>query len=395
MVGRESALASSPRTLLGVGAKCTFKAGRMMMEVLNRDRAASGGSAWWFAARAGLISLLIALALSTQLLFQFDLYANWSLPDILLGWLDHLIDQLVVGALIFIAVSAAVLAPIGSRTVKALLVFTAITLGALGGEGLVLWWAPLPPDISSAGVLFAEVARWLVISGLAYLFLTYQRQAAEAARKAHEANLQRVQTDRQMTEARLHYLRAQIEPHFLFNTLANIRELYRTEPDRGRNLLKSFVTYLRAALPRMRTAETTLEQEVDLARSYLEVLKVRMGKRLDVRLDIPEDLALLPFPPLALSTLTENAIKHGLNPLPEGGTIEISARAHDGTLRVTVADTGIGLQRASGTGAGLANLRARLTALYGDFGKLAFEGNQPRGIRAAIIVPIMGRPSGP
>ncbi|HJQ64713.1 MAG TPA: histidine kinase, partial [Burkholderiales bacterium] len=252
----------------------------------------------------------------------------------------------------------------------------------------VLLRVPLAPDVPIAGVLLAEVARWLVISGLAYLFLTFLQQAAEAASRIHQADLQRVQIDRRMTEARLESLRAQIEPHFLFNTLANIRELYRTEPGRGRKLLRNFVAYLRAALPRMRDDETTLEQEVDLARAYLEVLKVRMGHRLDVRLDIPNDLAGLPFPPLALSTLAENAIKHGLNPLPEGGTIEIVARAENGHLRVTVADTGAGLQRTSGTGSGLANLRARIAALYGDAGSLAFEANVPRGIRATIAVPV-------
>jgi len=159
-------------------------------------------------------------------------------------------------------------------------------------------------------------------------------------------------------------------------------------------MLGNFVAYLRAALPQMRQDETTLKQEVDLARAYLEVLQVRMGKRLHVRMDIPDEFAAVPFPPLALSTLTENAIKHGLNPLPEGGAIEITARAEDGSLKVSVADTGAGLQRNSGTGAGLANLRARLAALYGEAGTLAFEANLPRGIRATIMVPLGGAGAG-
>jgi signal transduction histidine kinase len=345
---------------------------------------------WWFVLRGGLLAILITFALSTQLLFQFDLYENWPLPDILLGWLDHFIDQLIVGICIFVALTAAVFIPARSRAGRYLLLLVAITVGALAGEALLLLRVPLPPDISTAGMLFAKVARWLVISGLAYVFLAFEREAAEAASRAHETDLQCVQIERQMTEARLQSLRAQIEPHFLFNTLANIRQLYRTEPDRGRTLLRNFVAYLRTALPRMRDGETTLKQEVDLARAYLEVLQVRMGRRLNVRLDIPNELAALPFPPLALSTLTENAIKHGLNPLPEGGAIEITARADKGELRVCVADTGVGLQRNSGTGAGLANLRARLATLYGDSGNLAFEANAPRGIRATIVVPFRG-----
>jgi sensor histidine kinase YesM len=353
-----------------------------------RGAAASRWISWWFVLRGALLALLVIFALSTQLLFQVDLYENWSLPDILLGWRDHFVDQLIVGVCIFAAVTAACLVPANSRAGKHVLLLTSIIIGALAGEALLLLRMPLPPDISMTGVLFAKVARWLVISGLAYVFLVFQRQAAEAATQAHETELQRIQLDRQMTEARLQSLRAQIEPHFLFNTLANVRQLYRTEPDRGRKMLANFVAYLRAALPQMRHDETTLKQEVDLARAYLGVLQVRMGKRLNVRVDIPNDLAALSFPPLALSTLTENAIKHGLNPLPQGGAIEITARAEDGRLRVSVADTGAGLQQHSGTGAGIANLRARLAALYGDWGNLAFEANVPRGIRATIVVPL-------
>jgi LytS/YehU family sensor histidine kinase len=153
-------------------------------------------------------------------------------------------------------------------------------------------------------------------------------------------------------------------------------------------MLANFVAYLRAALPQMRRDETTLMQEVELARAYLNVLQVRMGERLSFRLDVPSDLGALPFPPLALSTLTENAVKHGLNPLPEGGSIEIAARVEDVRLKVEVADTGAGLRRSSGSGAGLANLRARLAALYGEAASLAIEANVPRGIRATIAVPL-------
>ncbi|MEO8717518.1 MAG: ATP-binding protein, partial [Burkholderiales bacterium] len=134
--------------------------------------------------------------------------------------------------------------------------------------------------------------------------------------------------------------------------------------------------------------ETTLAQEVDLARTYLDVLQVRMGERLKVRFEVPAEFAGLAFPPLALSTLTENAIKHGLNPLPEGGAIEIQARREGGRLKVGVADTGAGLRASGGPGAGIANLRARLAALYGGDDGLTLEANVPRGIRATITVPI-------
>lgn len=348
------------------------------------SRWVSWSSLW----RGGLLAVCIAVACSSQLLFQFDLYAYWPLSSILLGWFDRLVEQLGVGVCIFIFIALVTLIPTKSTWVRPVLLFIAITLGALAGELLILQIEPLPPGLSLAGVLFARVARWLAIGGLAYVFFAFQRQSAEAETQAHATELQRIEIDRQLTDARLQALRAQIEPHFLFNTLANVQQLYRTEPERGRRMLANFVAYLRAALPRMRHDETTLKQEVELARAYLEVLRLRMGERLKIRFDIPTDLAALAFPPLALSTLTENAVKHGLNPLPEGGAIEITARAKDGRLAVTVADTGVGLQRSSGTGTGLANLRARLAALYGDAGTLAFETNAPRGIRATMVVPL-------
>ena len=268
------------------------------------------------------------------------------------------------------------------------MILASIALGAVAGEAFLLHRLPLPQDVSVAAVLVAKAARWMAIGTLAYVFLVFRRQAEQAAAQVHESEVQRVQLDLQMTQARLQSLRAYIEPHFLFNTLANVHELYRIEPERGRAMLANFIAYVRAVLPQMRHDQTTLRQDVELARAYLGVLQVRMGARLQVRFDVPDNLAALPFPPLALSTLTENAIKHGLNPVPEGGTIEITARVANGQLTVRVADTGAGFRSESGTGGGLANLRARLAALYGDAASVALEANVPRGIRATISVPL-------
>ncbi len=356
------------------------------------DHASGSATARWIPwsslRRGGLLALCIVTALSTQLLFQFDLYENWPLADILLRWLAHIVDQLIVGGCILVGLTLASLIPMNSSTAKHLLLLASIIFGALAGELLLMLRIPLPSDVSIAGALFAKVARWVVIGWFTYVFFAFQREGAEAATQAHETELQRIQFDQQMTEARLQLLSVQIEPHFLFNTLANVRQLYCTEPELGRRMLGNFVAYLRAALPKMRQNETTLQQEVELAGAYLEVLQVRMGERLKVYFDVPKNLAALAFPPLALSTLTENAIKHGLNPLPEGGAIEITARAENGQLKVSIADSGVGFQRNSGTGAGLANLRARLGALYGDTAKLEVKANVPRGIRATIAVPV-------
>jgi len=349
---------------------------------------------WGSLSRGGLIALAIIVVLSTQFLFQVELYDVWPLPDILHGWLDYFLDLLAVGGCIFAAVAIAASLRVRSSAGKHLLLLASIALGALAGEVLLTVRIPLPPDVSAAGMLFAKVARWVVVGGLAYAIYTTLRRAAHAAAQAHESGLQRMQLERQMTEARLQTLRAQIEPHFLFNTLANVHRLYQTDPGLGRQMLANFVAYLRAALPQMRRDETTLAQEVELARAYLNVLQVRMGERLRFRLDVPSDLDALPFPPLALSTLTENAIKHGLNPLPEGGSIEIAARVEGLQLKVEVADTGAGLRQVSGSGAGLANLRARLAALYGDAASLDIKANVPRGIRATIVVPVRSAPAG-
>jgi len=344
--------------------------------------------------RGGLLALAVVFVLSTQLLFQFSLYESWPLADILAGWLEHFVEQLLVGGCIFALIAGTAFVPTRSRVRKHALLLLAIVLGALAGELLLMLRLQPSLDASAVAILGSRIARWLVVAGLAYLYFVFRRQAAQAAAQVHESELQRVELDRQMTEARLQSLRSQIEPHFLFNTLANVQQLYRTDPGRGRRMLASFMAYLRTALPRMRHDETTLAHEVDLARTYLDVLQVRMGERLTVRFDVPRELAGLAFPPLALSTLTENAIKHGLNPLPEGGAIDIQAHREGRQLKVGVTDTGAGLRASGGPGAGIANLRARLAALYGGEASLTLEANAPRGIRATITVPIRAAPGG-
>ena len=169
-----------------------------------------------------------------------------------------------------------------------------------------------------------------------------------------------------MLEARLQVMQAQVEPHFLFNTLAHVQRLYQTDPARGRSMLDSFCGYLRAALPQMRGNGSTLGREVELARAYLDTHRIRMGRRLRFEIEIPNELLAAAFPPMMLLSLVENAIKHGLNPLREGGSIRTVAASDDGVLRVTVTDTGIGLSTAAyggGDGVGLSNIRARLAAI--------------------------------
>ena len=191
----------------------------------------------------------------------------------------------------------------------------------------------------------------------------------------------------ELDQARQALLRAQIEPHFLFNSLANLRRLLRTEPVAAQQMLGDLLRYLREALPRLREAQATLGSEVELVRAYLAVHQVRMGPRLRVRIDVPVELLDVPLPPMLLLTLAENAIKHGLQPLVEGGEIHIRARAAGDSLELEVADTGRGMGSSLGHGTGLANLRARLRASFGEAASLSLQLNEPRGVIARVRLP--------
>jgi len=199
------------------------------------------------------------------------------------------------------------------------------------------------------------------------------------------------QLKRQLAEARMQTMQAQVEPHFLFNTLAAIDHLIETDPARASAMQKHLIQYLRGALPSMRERATNLGREADQITSYLEILKVRMEDRLAIRIDVPAGLRSASFPPLMLQTLVENAIKHGLEPAPAGGSLAVTAEIVDGALRVAVADTGVGFDpanvRTRGTGLGLANIRERLALQYGDRARLVISANAPSGTVVAIELP--------
>ena len=154
-------------------------------------------------------------------------------------------------------------------------------------------------------------------------------------------------------------------------------------------MLGSLLDYLRAALPAMRRSSTALAQEFELVRAYLSVLQHRMGERLHFRIELAEALAEASIPPLILPTLVENAIRHGLAPLPEGGTITVNASRDGGQVVIRVADDGAGFQGTSGSGVGLANTRARLSALFGNAASLSLRGNLPRGVVAEVRLPYL------
>jgi sensor histidine kinase YesM len=216
--------------------------------------------------------------------------------------------------------------------------------------------------------------------------LLREKHARDQARILR-AEAERHQLEKNVLEARLALMQAQVEPHFLFNTLANVQHLVETDPPAAARVLESLIRYLRAALPQMRESSTNLGRELDMARAYLEIHQVRMGSRLEFAIEVPETLKSRAFPPMMLISLVENAVKHGVDPCCDCGRIVIRAREADGSLRVSVEDTGEGITPKKGGGVGLANIRERLKALYGTSARLVLEENAPRGVVASIEVP--------
>jgi hypothetical protein len=217
--------------------------------------------------------------------------------------------------------------------------------------------------------------------------LARHANALDAARREREL-------ERTSLQARLSALQAQVEPHFLFNTLANLKYLIRTDQQVAQDMLDHLVGYLQNAMPDMRSVSSTLGREMDLVSNYLAVMRIRMGERLRFAVDVDEELRSLPFPPTMLISLVENAVKHGLERASRPGLITISARHEsDGTgelLSVSVVDDGVGLTEQAGQGTGLANIAERLLLLYGRKASLFVEPGDGQGVRAVLTVPIVG-----
>jgi sensor histidine kinase YesM len=233
-----------------------------------------------------------------------------------------------------------------------------------------------------------EPAVWFVLVSLAVKVLAggkrkAELEAAEAGRQVDVATL-----ERKLTEAQMATLQAQVEPHFLFNTLALIGQLIETDPPEAARVHAHLIDYLRATLPQMRSSGGgTLGKQVEMARAYLAIMQARMKERLTVQFTVPDFLGSAPFPPMMLQILIENAIKHGLEPKIEGGRIEIGARVVHATLHVDVRDNGIGFNPRSDDGVGLANIRERLRLLYGKDGELLIETPPDGGALVSIRIP--------
>ncbi|HMN77222.1 MAG TPA: sensor histidine kinase [Burkholderiaceae bacterium] len=237
---------------------------------------------------------------------------------------------------------------------------------------------PLPP------MAFAFIIASMILKISYKGRLQAEVKAAQATETAEAESLKR-----QVVEARMAAMQAQVEPHFLFNTLASIDHLIETDPARASKMQKNLIALLRASMPTLREADTNLGRELAVIRPYLEILKVRMEERLQTEIRVSDGLLSAEFPPMMLQSLVENAIKHGLEPKAEGGTLAVAAEIVHGDLVVSVADTGLGFGKAAtaGTGLGLSNIRERLHLLYGERARVEVAENPGGGTRVSITVP--------
>ena len=264
---------------------------------------------------------------------------------------------------------------------------TAIVTGSMWGFALITGRSDMRIWIGSLQQFFTSFVISLVISLI--ITILWKRRAEElTAQIALAEEQERVaNAERAATEANLRALQAQIEPHFLFNTLANVTSLIHTNPDDAKRMLEDFIAYLRATLAATREQHSTLGGEFEMMKNFLSILKIRMGERLQVHLDLPSELHNAAIPPMLLQPLIENAIKHGLEPKLEGGSIALTAARDDDSVRIFIVDTGSGFNNKRSNGIGLKNVRERIEKLYGARGSVLIEENLPSGTKVMVTIP--------
>lgn len=240
---------------------------------------------------------------------------------------------------------------------------------------------------ASLTMLAMLVAPWAALAALV------RQKEAFARHQALAFELERSELERQALDARLHLLQAQVAPHFLFNTLANVQALVETGSPQAADVLRSLVAYLRAAVPRLDEPTTTVGQELSLARAYLELMHMRMPDRLVFALHADGDVMEARCPALTVLTLVENAVRHGIDPSETGGRIDVLVTRQGDRCQIRVSDTGVGLGSTStglglGLGSGLATLRERMALLFGDAAQMRVGSQSPRGVCAELDFPM-------
>ncbi|MEO8101396.1 MAG: histidine kinase [Betaproteobacteria bacterium] len=338
------------------------------------------------------VAIVVALWLSIGLLAKLLLNRGWT-------------GALGLSAVILIAMTVAFtgawFGPSRFKTgTKSFVLLVSVMLaGAIvGGLGANLTQAG---DLSSVADQFVRMAPKILVGGLiagmvcAVLMVSivqYRRGQLQRRNQLLERQAQQERMGRQLADARLKLLQAQVEPHFLFNTLASVQQLAEGKAPEAAILTAQLITFLRGGLASLREETTTLGREFRVMQAYLAIMQLRMHDRLAFGLELPDDLRDLPVPPAMLISLVENAIKHGLEPSLEGGRIDVSAARDGDRLQITVKDTGQGPNLSqSGGGVGLDNIRQRLRVLFSDQGRLSVSRNAPHGFIAVIDLPLVAR----
>ena len=341
---------------------------------------------WQRLAAVALVTLLLSFgALVSPALLDF-----FSPTEIAVAWLEHLLELVIIAATLlagFTVLNEALPrdVPLRLGVIAALLLALSAVLAVL----LHAYYAEGFEHLPSPLRMLADSLRWGLPAVFLALIADVHQRALQTDSAAHAAELVRAHLEQAESEQQLALLQAQIEPHFLFNMLGNVRRLYRMRPHAGAEAIASLMHYLRTALPQLRSQCATLGEEIALVRAYLDLFQLRMGEQLSFSIEADAALHDAEFPPMLLVTLVENAIKHGLEPAG-GGHIEVRARCRHSALEVTVLDdgAGFGAMASSGTGVGLVNVRRQLVARYQSRARLTLEGRAPRGARATIAIPL-------
>jgi Histidine kinase len=365
-----------------------------MLRVVGSDdsQRAKSGRRWGRGAwrRVGLAAL-IALAYAVEVLFQPDVFTGFEPGPIVVAVATLFTQGFCAACAILVAVSLVERRrePVAWRYTS-MLVLAVCAASAVG----VLLWALVGHRgslVDAVPYLAGVALRFALLGVFLALVDGFQRRLRLARARERELQMAQAALEAQSDLAQLRLLEAQIEPHFLFNTIANLRRTWRVDPALGGRMHDNVMRYLSASLPQMRAASSTLGAEVELTRAYLELFSLRMGSRLSFSIDLPNSLTTVCFPRMILVTLAENAIKHGLMPSDQGGTITIEAHTEAASLVISVVDDGVGFGAAdtAGTGIGLANIRARLLTQYGGAARLSLSPAQGGGVVASLRVPMV------
>ncbi len=271
-------------------------------------------------------------------------------------------------------------------------VLQVVAVGVSMPVAIIAMYLPVTPEGTRS---FWDHPDWMLLTFAAVLVAPWTALAAIVRQKEAFARhqklafaLERSELERQALDARLHLLQAQVAPHFLFNTLANVQALVDTGSPQASALLRSLIEYLRAAVPLLHEPAATIERELRLVRPYLELMQMRMPDRLQYAMNVDSSALAVRCPPTTLLTLVENAVRHGIDPSEEGGRIDIDIERLGERCVVRVTDTGAGLQpSANGLGTGLTTLRERLQLIFGDAAQLRLIAGAPRGVAVEVEMP--------